>query len=250
MTNQLTSKTLFPALFAAVMLFNSSSLFAQVKIGTNPTTINAASNLEVEASTTGRKTSIDKTTGQVTIKDGTEGNKKILTSDANGASSWQYRKITSSSIFSQGTGVGIFLPVSTTGYCNSINCATALNLTGSFVITETTNDIVMEVSGNYSVSNNTQPITWAYWVSVTGPGGFNQVSGPLWTTESGSNCSSGLINFKNLLKNVAVGTYNVAVYAGPWKNPSAASWLGIGTYSNPGVCGDTTPASLIISVSE
>ncbi|GAB4016852.1 hypothetical protein GCM10028773_11300 [Spirosoma koreense] len=62
---------------------------AQVKIGTNPTTIGANNNLEIEASTTGRKTSIDKTTGQVTIKDGTEGDGKILTSDANGASHWE-----------------------------------------------------------------------------------------------------------------------------------------------------------------
>lgn len=83
------SKTIYAALFATAMLLGSSAAFAQVKIGTNPTSINAANNLEVEASTTGRKTSIDKTTGQVTIKDGTEGAKKVLTSDANGGASWQ-----------------------------------------------------------------------------------------------------------------------------------------------------------------
>jgi hypothetical protein len=51
-------------LFGAVGISN-----AQVKIGTNPTTIEATSNLEVEASTTGRKVKVDKTTGQVTIAD-------------------------------------------------------------------------------------------------------------------------------------------------------------------------------------
>lgn len=88
-TNQRLLKKLYPGLFVVTMLLASSAAYAQVKIGTNPTAIGANSNLEVEASTTGRKTSIDKTTGQVTIKDGTEGDKKILTSDVNGGASWQ-----------------------------------------------------------------------------------------------------------------------------------------------------------------
>ncbi|WP_254412661.1 hypothetical protein [Dyadobacter diqingensis] len=76
------------AFFLAATL-SASPVFAQVKIGTNPTVIDATKSLEVEASTTGRKTSINKTTGQVTITDGTEGNGKVLTSDANGNASWQ-----------------------------------------------------------------------------------------------------------------------------------------------------------------
>lgn len=92
-TNQLfrtagAAKTLKAGFFAAALLC-SSTLFAQVKIGTNPTTINAANNLEVEASTAGRKTSIDKTTGKVTIADGSQGVDKVLTSDANGVATWQ-----------------------------------------------------------------------------------------------------------------------------------------------------------------
>jgi hypothetical protein len=82
-------KTIYSALFAAAMLFVTSSAFAQVKIGTNPTVIEATSNLEVEASTAGRKVKVNKTTGQMTIADGTQGDKKILTSDANGGASWQ-----------------------------------------------------------------------------------------------------------------------------------------------------------------
>ncbi|PQA56094.1 hypothetical protein [Siphonobacter curvatus] len=70
-------------------LFTSSSLFAQVKVGTNPTTIESTSNLEVEASTSGRKVKVDKTTGQMTIADGTQGAGKLLTSDANGGASWK-----------------------------------------------------------------------------------------------------------------------------------------------------------------
>lgn len=74
-------------LSAALLL--SSTLMAQVKIGSNPTTIDPNNNLEVEASTPGRKTAINKTTGQVTITDGTQGAGKVFTSDANGGGSWQ-----------------------------------------------------------------------------------------------------------------------------------------------------------------
>ncbi|GLU56951.1 hypothetical protein [Dyadobacter frigoris] len=87
-TTQLIQKTIRAGIFA-MALFCSSSLFAQVKIGSNPTLINAANNLEVEASTSGRVTSVDKVTGQMTVKDGTEGSGKIFTSDANGGASWQ-----------------------------------------------------------------------------------------------------------------------------------------------------------------
>ncbi|WP_215239119.1 hypothetical protein [Dyadobacter helix] len=83
------SRIIAKTFFASAMLLTSTSIFAQVKIGTNPTTIEAASNLEVEASTAGRKVKVDKTTGQLTIKDGTEGAGKILKSDAVGGASWQ-----------------------------------------------------------------------------------------------------------------------------------------------------------------
>ncbi|GLU56948.1 hypothetical protein [Dyadobacter frigoris] len=89
MNNKQFLKKAYAAAMVAVMVCSSSALFAQVKIGTNPTLINAANNLEVEASTAGRKTSVDKTTGQVTIKDGTEGTGKVLTSDVAGGASWQ-----------------------------------------------------------------------------------------------------------------------------------------------------------------
>lgn len=82
-------KAIAMALFGVTLLGISPALFAQVKIGTNPTVIGATNNLEVEASTAGRKTSVDKVTGQVTIADGTEGAGKVLTSDAAGGASWQ-----------------------------------------------------------------------------------------------------------------------------------------------------------------
>lgn len=93
-TNQRLLKRFNTGLITAALLFGSSAAFAQVKIGTNPTAIGANNNLEVEASTTGRKTSIDKTTGQVTIADGTQGVDRVLTSDANGGASWKNVKLT------------------------------------------------------------------------------------------------------------------------------------------------------------
>lgn len=87
-------KTLAPTAFNAALLLvmlmlTNSDLLAQVKIGTNPTTIDPNNNLEVEASTPGRKTSVHKVTGQVTIQDGTQAQGKVFTSDASGGGSWQ-----------------------------------------------------------------------------------------------------------------------------------------------------------------
>ncbi|REA56515.1 hypothetical protein DSL64_26725 [Dyadobacter luteus] len=75
-------------LTSLVALLSTTFSFAQVKIGTNPTAIEATSNLEVEASTANRQFKVNRTSGQVTIKDGTEGLGKVLTSDANGNASW------------------------------------------------------------------------------------------------------------------------------------------------------------------
>ena len=78
------------AIIAAAFLFGAANIAnAQVKIGTSPAIIEPNSNLEVEASTNGRKIKVDKTSGQVTIADGTQGEGKVLTSDTNGGASWQ-----------------------------------------------------------------------------------------------------------------------------------------------------------------
>jgi hypothetical protein len=76
-------------LFIVIPLFYSSALFAQVKIGSNPTVIAPANNLEVESTDPAKKLSINKTTGKLTIADGSQGVAKILTSDANGVATWQ-----------------------------------------------------------------------------------------------------------------------------------------------------------------
>ncbi|TLV02227.1 hypothetical protein [Dyadobacter luticola] len=82
------SKILPFAISLLYLLFITKDLSAQVKIGTNPTVIESNSNLEVEASTTGRKFKVDKATGKITIADGTQTNFSVLTSDADGKASW------------------------------------------------------------------------------------------------------------------------------------------------------------------
>lgn len=88
-----TKQTLFKRITASFLIagvfLTAFTAFAQVKIGTNPTVVDPANNLEVESSTTGNKVSVNKTTGKVTIADGSQGTGKILTSDANGEASWQ-----------------------------------------------------------------------------------------------------------------------------------------------------------------
>ncbi|WP_420153873.1 hypothetical protein [Siphonobacter sp.] len=104
-------------------LLTSSGLMAQVKVGTNPTTIETNSNLEVEASTSGRKVKVDKTTGQMTIADGTQGAGKVLTSDANGGASWsalEAIKIPQTMFIGfQADGEQLIVPASSSGAVNS-----------------------------------------------------------------------------------------------------------------------------------
>lgn len=82
-------RILLSALLLSMLLGGSSLTYAQVKIGSNPTTIDPNNNLEVESTDPAKKISIHKTTGKLTIADGSQGDKKVLTSDANGVATWQ-----------------------------------------------------------------------------------------------------------------------------------------------------------------
>lgn len=147
------------ALFAAALLFGSSAAFAQVKIGTNPATIEPNSNLEVEASTPGRKTAIDKTTGQVTITDGTQGAGKVFTSDANGAGSWQTSGAGCASFDARGdntttpvSNTGVFTP--TTLISNNITYSPSgayNSTTGEYTIPENGFYLFHGSAGTYDV---------------------------------------------------------------------------------------------------
>lgn len=77
--------TLFSAITLTLGLVASSASFAQVKIGTNPATIGANSNLEVEA-TNNKKVIVNKADGTVVIENTPVGTSadKLLAVDASG----------------------------------------------------------------------------------------------------------------------------------------------------------------------
>ncbi|WP_254411178.1 hypothetical protein [Dyadobacter diqingensis] len=68
------STKLFAAAFASALLLTSSSLFAQVKIGSNSETIGTNNNLEVEAAN-GKKTVVTKDLGKLIV----DGNAQVKT---------------------------------------------------------------------------------------------------------------------------------------------------------------------------
>jgi len=143
---------LFSALLLSVLL-GGPAAYAQVKIGSNPTTIDPNNNLEVEASTPGRKTSIHKTTGQVTIQDGTEGTGKIFTSDAVGGGSWQSVSLTAFAA-SQG-GRENFPQSPNTGLLGTITFpGETTDPTNSF--TPSTGTFVTPATGHYMLFGSTQ----------------------------------------------------------------------------------------------
>ncbi|GGC05191.1 hypothetical protein [Dyadobacter sediminis] len=93
---------LFCSFFLATLAF-SEAAFAQLKIGNNITKVDPNASLEVEGVTNGRRFRIDKSTGQVTIRDGSQGNGRVLTSDVQGRASWQL--INSNSLSPSARGV-------------------------------------------------------------------------------------------------------------------------------------------------
>jgi hypothetical protein len=183
------SKTISAAMLAAALLLGASAAFAQVKIGTNPTTIGASNNLEVEASTTGRKTSVDKVTGQVTIADGTEASGDVFTSDANGGGSWR-PVIQSMAIATATTPTPV--PASTN---------TTINF-GAFTF---------DRGGNFSLATDmyTAPTTGIYYVKCTV--GFPQVASlnQLWI----SLWKSG-VQYADIFSNPAVPANTAAIGSG------------------------------------
>jgi len=83
------------------MLAFSKAAFAQIKIGNNITKVDPNASLEVEGVTNGRRFRIDKSTGQITIRDGSQEYGKVLTSDAQGRASWQQVQTSSLAPFSR-----------------------------------------------------------------------------------------------------------------------------------------------------
>lgn len=142
--------TLFSALVFLMALTASSVSFAQVKIGTNPTTIEPNSNLEVEASTAGRKMKVDKTTGQVTITDGTQGAGKVFTSDAAGAGSWQ---AAGPSVYVEASNTGSQTIVGGSGFNRIVMPTEIVDIGNNY--NPTTSQFTVPTTGYYMVMGRT-----------------------------------------------------------------------------------------------
>ncbi|MGA0560310.1 hypothetical protein ACO2Q8_26840 [Larkinella sp. VNQ87] len=241
-----------------ILLLSAYTVQAQVKIGSNPTTPEPTSNLEVEASTPNRKVKVNKTTGQLTIQDGTEGTGKVLTSDAVGGASWQSIKTTAVSSTVQITGVRVTLPTTGpgSGFCAATNnppaCATNINQNASFTVTKSTNDVIIDYTAFYSVANNTTQVQFQFLVYVdkTTPGVFEYV-GATFVTVASVACTGGTFLGKYAIKDLSPRTYNVRVYVAPWTNTGTPATLGVGLTSSA-ACGanSTNGNNLIVSVSE
>lgn len=270
-TKHLFSKTLCTALFAGALFLGSSAVFAQVKIGTNPTTINAANNLEVEASTAGNKVSIDKTTGKMTIADGSQGVSRILTSDASGVATWKTIKSTSVTSFPQTTPGSVFTITPTPGgtsaaggsYCSlpAIGaspvpaCAIDLQRNASFATSTASNDVIFDLTGLLTVASNTNgqvQIFVLLYVDKTTPGVYELVDSYA-VSAAPANCTATYLNYKTSLKNLPARSYNVKTYAIKWVNQSTSTaQVGIGAPAITSVCGqsDYPNQKLTVTVSE
>jgi len=156
-----TKQLLVSALFATTFLLSSSALFAQVKIGTASTTIDPANNLEVQGSTAGRKVAIDKTTGKVTIADGTQGNGKVLTSDALGGASW---KAPVTDIFVDAINPANQI-VDPTGYVKLTLNTVLSNAGGEFDLT--TSEITVPSAGYYLINGGTTKMNTTGTLSIS-----------------------------------------------------------------------------------
>ena len=250
------------SIIAAAFLFGAVSISnAQVKVGANPTTIGTNSNLEVEAAN-GNKTIVNKNTGQVTIQDGTQGNGKILTSDAAGNASWRAQKLAEVTSFPQTTGAIIWLPpvgsfVSCSAGTDPIgspvpSCATDLNMNGTFSISNPMNDVIIDFTGFWvSTTSGTLDMEFAVYIDKTTPGVFEKVS-KFVTINPAAVCAAESFNYKTTLQNLPARTYNIKVYAGAYNyGGSSTGAFGIGQASAVGCgSGDLSPQSLVVTVSQ
>ncbi|REA56506.1 hypothetical protein DSL64_26675 [Dyadobacter luteus] len=157
----------------------TTPLLAQVKIGTNPTTIEAGSNLEVEAALEGRKFKVNKNSGRVTIVDGTQGVNKVLTSNATGDANWQ---LVDANIIAT-------LPKGKMGGASTSNLAHGTPVSVAF------SDVNFEQGGVIKAGNNLRlPINGTYQLSVkldlensSACNGSTQISTIVWLQRNAVN---------------------------------------------------------------
>lgn len=153
------TKKVLTVIFTIAVTINSFSVRAQVKVGSNPTTISSTSNLEVEA-TNGVKTVIEKSNGNVGIGSVTPTNGLHVKAAANPV---RFEGIQS--------GSGANLVIDPSGIVKSENIATAkliLVLRRNTAWTATTNHVIPWDGEEYDPENAFTPGASSYIIKKTG----------------------------------------------------------------------------------
>jgi len=242
-------KILSSAMFAAALLFGSS-VFAQVKIGANPTTINAGSALEIESTTQGLlmpRISLTNTTTWGLAGTAAAGMHVFNTNTGITSTNTSYptlvakigeyywdgtgwvaletvSKKTSVTSFNQSAGMYLTLTPGAPN-CNPSPtipaCASSANLNGTINITNPSNDVIIDVTGQYAAMlNGKTDVKVVIYVDKTTPGVYEPVgifTNVVAETPTASlTCYASSFNYKIALQNLPVRSYNVKVYLVPW----------------------------------
>jgi len=264
-------------LFGAVGISN-----AQVKVGDNPTVINAGSVLELESTNKGLlmpRISLTNTTTWGLAGTPTAGMHVYNTNAGIASTNTAYptavnkigeyywdgtgwlalfvtaqRSTAITSARQTSSGAVLTIPGSVSNYCNGLNCSVDLNINSSFTVTNATNDVLLNIVGDYAVGGGSVGGVSFYYrlaVDINSPGVFEEVN-KFYIQEAISSCSGGAVNFLTALKNLPPRTYNVRVYLSPWTNGNANPVnVAVGTAAVAG-CGLANPEKqqVIVSVSQ
>ncbi|WP_420153875.1 hypothetical protein [Siphonobacter sp.] len=260
-------------------LFTSSTLMAQVKIGDNPTVINAGSALEVESTNKGLlmpRISLTSTTTWGLLGTPAAGMHVYNTNTGITAGSTTYpalaakigeyywdgngwvglaptQRNTVVTSWPQTAGVTLNVPANLpSGGCPT--CNVNINQTGTFSITNPTNDVVIDVVNFSSVSNHNGNVVMTYLVEVdkTTAGTYERV-GFYSLPFQGTACSGLSTNAKFVLKNLPARAqpYTVRIIANSTYNSgSNQATFGVGSLSGPSCGGGIDGNSTIISVTQ
>ena len=275
----------------AMIAFLASTLVAQaqMKVGNNPTTINPGSLIEMESTNKGLlmpRISLTNTTTWGLAGTQVAGMHVYNTNTAITSSNTSYPtlaakigeyywdgtgwvalapavKTTAVTSFSQTTGHsytlansssgsgGQFCPLQVVGSTPPPACLNDLNRDGSFTTINPTNDVIVNITGNWSVVATAQVQFFILlYIDKTTPGVFELVDQYFVSTTAG--CSGGYLNYLTALKNYPPRTYNVKVYEEHWYNAGTTAYLGIGAPAFGACGGAEVPVNqkLIISVSQ
>lgn len=249
-TKQLTRTLALTTLAIMALLSTTSVLFAQVKVGDNPTTINAGSALEIESTNKGLlmpRISLTNTTTWGLAGTAAAGmhvyNTNMVITSTNttyptlaakiGEYYWDgtgwvaletVSKKTVITSYNQSAGVYMILPVGAPN-CNPSPtipaCSISSNLNGTLNITNSSNDVIIDVTGQYAAMlNGKTDVKVVVYVDKTTPGVYEPVG--IFTNVIAETatpelvCYASSFNYKLALQNLPVRTYNIKVHLVPW----------------------------------